>query len=196
MNVIIGLGNPGIRYNATRHNIGFAIVKALAKSCKFDFRREAETSALVAKGRLKNQSLVLALPLTYMNLSGLTVVALVRKYKIEYSQLLVVCDDIDLAFGRIKMKASGSAGGHRGLTSIIELLESDQFARLRVGVARPHPAVDVSEYVLAPFLKTEKEQLPEVVARARDCCLMWMSDGIQKSKNVFNKSASPTPSGL
>jgi len=137
MKLIAGLGNPGYRYKGTRHNAGFLIIEALAKTYKISLKKERGILSLSGKGRVNGCDVILAMPLTYMNLSGQAVVPLLKKYKINQQDLLVVCDDLDLELGRQKLKASGSSGGHRGLKSIADVLESQEFSRLRIGIGRP-----------------------------------------------------------
>jgi PTH1 family peptidyl-tRNA hydrolase len=121
-----------------------------------------------------------------MNLSGRAVVALLRKYKIDLDEALVICDDLNLELGRIKLRPSGSSAGQRGLKSIIETLGSNEFGRLRIGIGRPNN-MDAASYVLSSFAKRQKEQLKEIIIRACDCCEMWVKEGMSKSMNIFNK---------
>ncbi len=186
MKLIVGLGNPGIFYSGTRHNIGFQVIKQLAKSKEFALKKEKGLKALSAKGRLDGIDAVLAMPLTFMNLSGEAVVSLLNKYKVESENLLVVCDDLDLEFGQIKIRSGGSSAGHRGIQSIIDFLGSNEFSRLRIGIGRPKGA-DASEYVLSHFKRNEKIQLPEIIDRVKECCLSWASVGVEKSMIIFNR---------
>ena len=135
--LIVGLGNPGLIYAGSRHNVGFAVLKSLAGSLKINFKRDSSVSALVAKDKLPQKDIVLALPQTYMNLSGIAVVALLKKFKINPKDLLVVCDDLDLELGKMKIRPQGSSGGQRGIASIIERLGTQDFCRLRIGIGRP-----------------------------------------------------------
>jgi len=185
--LIVGLGNPGIFYSGTRHNIGFQIIKHLAKDEKFALKKEKGIKALSAKGKLEGIDAVLAMPFTYMNLSGEALVALLKKYKVELGDCLVVCDDLDLEFGKIKIRSGGSSAGHRGIQSIIDSLGSNEFSRLRIGIGRPINT-DASNYVLSHFKRSEKNQLPEIINRAEECCLSWASSGIEKSMSIFNQS--------
>lgn len=187
MKLIVGLGNPGILYGSSRHNIGFQVIKHLAKAKKFALKKEKGLKALSAKGKLEGRDTVLALPLTFMNLSGEALSPLLKKYKAELSDLLVVCDDLDLEFGQIKIRCGGSSAGHRGIQSIIDSLGNNEFSRLRVGIGRPGN-IDASEYVLGHFKRNEKTQLPEIINRAKECCLTWVSAGLEKSMNIFNRS--------
>lgn len=187
MKLIVGLGNPGLRYSNTRHNVGFMVVKALAKRSGKGFKREANTFSFVAPVEIGEDRVILALPLTYMNLCGNSVKALVKKYGVAAEDLLVVCDDIDLELGRIKIRAQGSGTGHNGLKSIIAMLGTDRFARLRVGISRPQARHEVTDYVLCAFNRKENIQLKEILAKAVDCAESWVLCPITETMNTFNK---------
>lgn len=189
MKLIVGLGNPGRIYINSRHNIGFSVVKALSQAHKIALKKESGIVCLSGKGRIASDNVVLALPLTFMNLSGSAVKGLIKKYKIEPGNLLVVCDDLDLEFGRLKIKAKGSSAGQRGLKSIIGELASEDFCRLRVGIGRPFKEeAGISEYVLGPFNKKEKGRLGGIIEEAISCCEIWITKGITESMNIFNRS--------
>ena len=130
------------------------------------------------------------MPLTFMNLSGSCIKPLLKKYKIDSADLLVVCDDLDLELGRIKMRPHGSSGGHRGLQSVIDNLGTQEFSRLRIGIGRPGKDLDTADYVLSAFGRDEKKQVKEVVDRGVDCCRTWLTDGVAVCMNIFNKSVS------
>lgn len=187
MKLIVGLGNPGKIYIDSRHNIGFSVVRNLAKIYKATLKRDGGTLSLSAKIKIGRESAILAVPFNFMNLSGVSIAALVKKYKIDLVNLLVLCDDLDLEFGRMKIKARGSSAGHRGLESIIEALGSRSFARLRIGIGRAPKNVDPAEYVLSVFTKKEKFFMEEITERAIDCCRFWVSEGIEKTMNIFNR---------
>ena len=187
MKLIVGLGNPGTLYKDSRHNIGFLTVKALAHSCKAAFRSDIGTRSLSAKIKYKGQNIILAMPLTFMNLSGPAVAALAKKYKADLEDLLVVCDDLDLEFGRLRIKAGGTSAGHRGVESVIGSLSSDSFGRLRVGISRPRKAQEASEYVLSPFTRAERGLLAGIIENAAECCKTWSTQGITEAMNIFNK---------
>ncbi len=187
MRLIVGLGNPGEAYRNTRHNAGFSVIKNLAALYNISFKKEKDSLSLAGRGRISDHEVILAMPLTFMNLSGIAVSSLLRKHRIELNNLLVVCDDLDLELGRIKIKSMGSGGGHNGLKSIINSLGSNEFARLRIGIGRPdeHDA-DASDYVLSPFSKHEKEQYQDVLTKASECCQVWVEQGIVKCMDIFN----------
>lgn len=187
MKLIVGLGNPGDFYADSRHNIGFSVIRALSKCLKAPLKRDKGTFSLSGRAGYARQRLILAMPLTFMNLSGNAVAGLVKKYRIDLNNLLVICDDLDLEFGRIKIRPRGSSGGQRGLASIIAALGSDKFARLRIGIGRPVKTKEACEYVLSPFTGREKKQLLQVLGRALECCENWATEGIIKTMNIFNK---------
>lgn len=187
MKLIVGLGNPGDTYKNSRHNIGFAVVRALAKVHEAALVKDRAVSCLCAKAKIGGHNVVLALPLTFMNLSGRAVAGLLDRYNACAKDLLVVSDDLDLDLGRLRIRPSGSSGGHRGLGSVIDALASREFARLRLGISRPHPGRAGADYVLSPFLKKEKAVLDETIDRAVSCCEVWVKDGIAKAMEQFNR---------
>lgn len=187
MKLIVGLGNPGDVYVHSRHNIGFTVVKALARKYKAVLKKDFGISSLSAKTRIAGQNIALALPLTFMNLSGEAVGRLLKKYKVGIESLLVVCDDLDLEFGRLKLRPSGSSAGHRGMRSIIDSLKCEGFARLRVGIGRPNKGIDTADYVLSEFSKKEKTQIKETIEKARGCCESWATKGKNEAMNIYNK---------
>jgi PTH1 family peptidyl-tRNA hydrolase len=188
MKLIVGLGNPGRAYSETRHNIGSSIVKSLAKEYKVSLRRGIFSSSLSGKARIAGKDVLLALPLVFMNLSGSAVAALVKKHKIDLSELLVVFDDLDLEPGRLKLKSDGSSAGHRGLESVIRALGNAQFCRLRIGIGRPKNCdADISRYVLSRFLKKEEKIMALAVETASQAVRTWVIEGISKTMNIFNR---------
>lgn len=187
MKLIVGLGNPGNNYIDSRHNIGFSVVKTLAKAYNIAFAKDSGTFSLSGAGKIQGEEVMLAIPFTFMNFSGNAVRVLFKKYNLELSGLLVVCDDVDLEFGRMKIRPNGSSGGHNGLKSVIDSLESQEFSRLRIGIGRPGEGTDTADYVLDRFTKEEKGQLDDLLKRVSDCCETWVTKGITKSMNIFNK---------
>jgi len=185
--LIVGLGNPGLIYAASRHNLGFMVLKSLASSLKISFKRDSSVSSLVARKKLSGQDVILALPQTYMNLSGIAVAALLKKFKTSPLDMLVVCDDLDLDLGQMKIRPQGSSGGQRGMQSIIERLGTEDFSRLRVGIGRPPVSQDAARYVLSGFLRKEKATVKKIEEDAASCCLSWLSNGIVQTMNAFNK---------
>jgi PTH1 family peptidyl-tRNA hydrolase len=188
MKLIVGLGNPGFVYSGTRHNVGFSVVKTLARGHKVSFRKEPGIQALGVRCRMGAHDVFLALPLTYMNLSGGAVKALMDKYGIVPQDVLAVCDDVNLVFGRLRIRPSGSSGGHKGIASIIASVGREDFCRLRVGIGRPSGGKkDVAEFVLSAFKRTDKDRLKEVFAEARSCCEAWVREGVVACMNTYNQ---------
>ena len=183
MKLIVGLGNPGAKYRGTRHNIGFAVLDALAARWQVSFE-SAPVDALIAKVRGADEVL-LAKPLTFMNASGEAVGALLRYYKIEIADLLVVVDDVQLPLGKIRARVRGSAGGHNGLKSIVAHV-GDAFSRLRIGVGRGDPRRDLADHVLTRFDADEAAEVERVTARAADAASMFVTSGIGAVMNGFN----------
>ena len=187
MKLIVGLGNPGARYERTRHNLGFLVVDRIAAQNHIELRGLV-CDALVGEGGLGSEEIVLAKPQTYMNRSGQSVEALRREYGIGPENLIVINDDLDLPFGRIRIRPSGGAGGHRGLVSIMEKLTEAQFHRVRIGIGRPPEGVESVEYVLEPFNSSEIERLSEVVARAAESVSSLVRDGIERAMASYNRA--------
>ena len=191
--LVVGLGNPGKEYAATRHNIGFAVLDGLAGKLDCSFRRKWRFSAEVAEAVVGAAGkVVLAKPRTYMNRSGLAVAALLNWLKLEPTEVLVVVDDADLPLGQIRLRASGGSGGHNGLRSIIEALGGDEgFARLRVGIGRAAPlGTDITGHVLGKFANAERElagQTAAMAVEAIECCLRT---GLTEAMNQFNRRTS------
>jgi PTH1 family peptidyl-tRNA hydrolase len=192
MFLIVGLGNPGEQYVRNRHNIGFQCVKHLADRHGLQFS-EKQHKARIASGTIGGQRVVLAKPFTYMNASGQAVAALVRWYKVNpASELLVIYDDLDLPFGTIRLRASGSAGGHNGMKSIIQLLGTQNFPRLRVGIGRPLLGWDTKDHVLSNWGRDEAEKLPALYDRVADAIETFISDGITLAMTRFNAAEQST----
>lgn len=184
MKAIVGLGNPGEKYRGTRHNIGFAVVDELARRVKAVFE-SSPSDALIAKAR-SPESVLFIKPLTFMNNSGQAVGELVRYFKIDVADLLIVVDEADLPLAKLRARARGSAGGHNGLKSIIEHLGND-FARLRVGVGRGGAArEELANHVLARFEKSEAADVERMTARAADAAEVFITKGIAAVMNEFN----------
>ena len=191
--LVVGLGNPGREYAATRHNIGFAVLDRLAEDLDCSFRRKWRFSAEVAETATGAAGkVVLAKPRTYMNRSGVAVGALLNWLKLGPAEMLVVVDDADLPLGQIRLRASGGSGGHNGLRSIIEALGGNEgFARLRVGIGRTAlPGADITSHVLGKFATPERELATQAAATASgaiECCLR---EGLTEAMNRFNRKRS------
>ena len=185
--LIVGLGNPGSEYASHRHNVGFQIVDSLGESHGLSFARHKKAKARVAEGRIGERRVLLAKPQTYMNLSGRAVLRLSRERGIPPERILVVCDDLDLPLGRLRIRPKGGSGGHKGLRSIIELLDSQDFSRLRVGIDRPSGSLDPAAYVLRPFAEEDAALATETLERGAQAVETWLADGIVAAMDRFNR---------
>jgi len=184
--LIVGLGNPGERYARTRHNVGFRSVETLAERHSLTFRQQRANSQL-AEGIIHGQWVVLVKPQTYMNLSGQAVSALRNWYKIDPAhELLVIYDDLDLPFARIRIRERGSAGTHNGMRSIVAQLGTTEFPRLRVGIGQPPGKMDAADYVLSRFTPEEEAVLPDVLARVADAVDVILREGLITAMNRYN----------
>jgi peptidyl-tRNA hydrolase, PTH1 family len=183
--LIIGLGNPGRQYRDNRHNIGFSVVDRLAARLEFSFSR-VQFRALVADVRFEGRRIYIAKPQTYMNESGQAVSALARFYKISFENLLVIYDDVDLPFGTLRLRPEGGSAGQKGVASIIERLGTKEFPRLRVGVGRPPGRMLAAAYVLQNFSKEDAELLPEILDRAVEASLTFVTEGLESAMNKYN----------
>lgn len=186
MRLIVGLGNPGIEYQFTPHNLGFLVVDRLAEGAQVRVERP-EARSLLAPAQIEGQPVVLAKPLTYMNLSGLAVRDLLERLELDPGGLLVISDDLALPQGSLRVRRQGSAGGHHGLESIIGALGTEEFARVRLGIAPEHPVADAVEYVLRPFRRAELKLVDEQIEHAADAVRCIVRDGVEKAMNLFNR---------
>jgi peptidyl-tRNA hydrolase, PTH1 family len=185
--LIVGLGNPGRKYQATRHNVGFLVIDQLAQQNHVIIDHE-RCSAVVGEWSRGDLSIILAKPQTFMNRSGIAVKELLEGHNATADDLLVVFDDLDLPFGRIRIRPQGSAAGHRGILSIQEQLGSASFCRVRIGIGRPPEAGEPADYVLEPFTATEQDALPEVIERAAASIECLLAEGIERAMNQFNRA--------
>jgi PTH1 family peptidyl-tRNA hydrolase len=186
MKLIVGLGNPGRKYEWTRHNVGFEIVDLLANRARAVWETAPRgIEGLIARDR--GSDVVLAKPLTFMNASGPAVQGLLQFFKIDPADLFVIVDDVNLELGRLRARAAGSAGGHNGLKSIIDALGVGEFARLRVGVGRGDARRDLADHVLARFEPEERPIVAEAVGRAADAAELFVTEGIALVMNRFNR---------
>lgn len=186
MKIIVGLGNPGEKYMQTRHNIGFQCVSYLAKRHTLDFSKQ-RSSARIAEGHVHGERVALVKPQTYMNRSGLAVAALCNWYKIDCSsELLIVYDDMDISFGKIRIRQRGSPGTHNGMRSLVEQLGSQEFARIRVGIGSPAEGWDASAHVLGRFRTEEEQDLPAVYEAVADAIEIIVKEGITTAMNRYN----------
>ncbi len=193
MKLIVGLGNPGDEYRLTPHNLGFMAVDRLAERCGVEFSRR-EARAITATGIIEGEQAVLAKPQTFMNLSGLAVNGLLKKWNLSAEDLIVLVDDVDLPLGLLRIRSRGSAGGHNGLKSIIAALETEQFVRVRMGVGPERVVDDLISYVLAPFGKNDFKIVAEMVDQAAEAVRTILKQGPEKAMNLFNRKVSPQES--
>jgi len=191
--LIVGLGNPGRRYAGSRHNVGYLVVDELARRWQIDAaRHDRRCEGLLAEGSAAGQRLLLLKPTTFMNLSGRSVAAVWRFYKLAFADMLIVHDDLDLPVGQIRLRAVGSAGGHKGLLDILRHLGSPEVPRLRIGIGKVHQAATV-EYVLSRFEPQERDIIEQTLGRAADAVECWLRDGIDAAMNAFNRKCEPEP---
>ena len=184
--LIVGLGNPGPQYRWTRHNLGFLALEALCSRQKVLLRNSASNHGMLAKAVINDLECSLLMPMTFMNNSGLSVKKMADRQGVAPEDILIVCDDLSLSFGKLRLRSSGSAGGHNGLKSIINDLGSNQFARLRLGVDAPKNAAETVDYVLSDFTPAEKKALPDLINHALDCVTCWVTEGAKAAMNQFN----------
>jgi PTH1 family peptidyl-tRNA hydrolase len=184
--LIVGLGNPGKDYAKTRHNAGFIVLDQLAKRWRTDWKNEKKFHARMARAGRNERETLLCEPQTFMNSSGEAVAAVVNFYRIELPRMLVIVDDADLPLGQLRLRPSGSSGGHHGLESIEQHLSSREYARLRIGIGRTAGPREITGHVLGRFSSTEAQLADKVFAVATDQAECWLNDGIQKAMNQFN----------
>jgi len=188
--MIVGLGNPGPEHARNRHNVGFQVLELLARRHGLPLEK-VQKRARIAAGRItlpdgRDQRVVLARPMTYMNASGEAVGPLAKFYKIASHDIIVISDDLDLPLGRLRVRSGGGSGGQRGVQSIISHLGTDVFARLRIGIGRPPGSMDPAAYVLQDFTSAEEEQMTIARERAADAVLLWMAEGVMAAMNACN----------
>jgi PTH1 family peptidyl-tRNA hydrolase len=184
MKLVAGLGNPGEKYRGTRHNIGFDVLDLIARRHRLVFD-DWKTAGHLADWRRVDERVLLLKPLSFMNLSGVALAAVKSFFKPD--DLLIVCDDVNLPLGRLRARPSGSEGGHNGLRSVAEMLGTTDYPRLRVGVGRGDTRRDLADHVLARFDPDELPAVEDTVARAADAVETWISDGLQRVMNSFNR---------
>jgi len=185
MKAIIGLGNPGIKYSETRHNVGFMLLDRIVKEKNISYRNGFRGKVAEARENATRQFFLK--PYTYMNLSGLAVNELVSYYKISGNDMLVLVDDMDLPLGKIRLRPKGSAGGHNGMKSIIGEVGTQDFWRLKIGVGRPNESEGVINHVLSTFNKEDKKMLEAVLERAYEATLLWIENRGEEAMNTYNQ---------
>ena len=187
MYLIAGLGNPDKKYEHTRHNVGFDVIDELAEKYNISIS-EKKHKALLGKGVIEGQKVVLAKPQTYMNLSGESIVELVHYYKIDpETEMIVIYDDISFAPGNLRIRQSGSAGGHNGIKNIIKCLGTQEFMRIKVGVGEKPKNWDLADFVLGHFSKEERENLEDAIGRALEAVGYMINGDVAKAMNEYNK---------
>jgi len=183
--LVVGLGNPGAKYEHTRHNIGFDCLHRLHASMG-PITAQSKFESQIVKGTLGSHDVVLAWPMTYMNCSGRAVAQIARFYKIPTDFILVVCDDLSLPLGKLRLRKSGSSGGQKGLDDVLKALGTQDVPRLRIGIDATPENRETADYVLSKFSKKEREVVDESLQRALDAIQCWLNDGIQQAMNRFN----------
>ena len=185
MKLIVGLGNPSQKYEGTRHNVGFTVIDVLAEEYHITVNSNHH-KALCCKGWIAGESVLLAKPLTYMNLSGESVRPLADYYKVEPEDILIIYDDISLEPGKIRVRAKGSAGGHNGMKSIIQHLGTEAFPRVRLGIGEKPAQMDLADYVLGHFNKEEQALMKEAAQTAVEAVTCYIEHGIAETMNRYN----------
>ena len=186
MKIIVGLGNPGVRYQWTRHNVGFQVIDRLAETHQILVSRK-RFKALYGSGRIDSRNVVLAKPLTFMNLSGEAVKKMTDFFGVGLQDLVVVHDDLDLPLGRVRFKQRGGDGGHQGVRSLIGSMGGNSFLRLKVGIGRPPKGIDPAAYVLDSLGPSEKAPFDEGVSLAAECLAVLIREGLETAMNRFQK---------
>jgi peptidyl-tRNA hydrolase, PTH1 family len=193
MRLIAGLGNPGYEYHLAPHNLGFMAVDRLADECGLKLAHH-EAQALTASAQIDSLDVLLAKPQTYMNLSGMAVARLAEKYRLDVSDLIVLVDDADLPLGSLRIRPRGSAGGHKGMKSVIGALGSGDFVRVRMGVRPDQPIEDMVSYLLGRFREADLETVAEMLDQACEAVHVILREGSQKAMNRFNRRVPSQPS--
>jgi PTH1 family peptidyl-tRNA hydrolase len=191
--IIVGLGNPGVHYQWSRHNVGFQVVDRLSERqcipmCSRRFK------ALYGTGWINSEDVVLVKPITFMNLSGEAVRKTAAAFSVGREDLIVIHDDLDLALGRLRVKRKGGDGGHQGVRSIIEAMGSNAFLRLKVGIGRPPEGVEPADYVLSPFGEDDQPEIDSALSRAAEAVAAILSEGVEAAMNRFQKKPPSLPS--
>ncbi|MHC2995183.1 MAG: aminoacyl-tRNA hydrolase [Candidatus Atribacteria bacterium] len=189
MKIVVGLGNPGLKYEFTRHNIGFRIIDNLAQDIGIEFKKVKSYYSLISRGKINNYKIILVKPQTFMNLSGRAVSKIASYYKISFSDLLIVYDDLNLELGQIRIRKRGSAGGHKGMESIIQFLGHEEIPRLKIGIGRPFtsPNFDYISYVLSGFEVEEREKEKGIIKLSTEAIKSIIEDGLEKAMRNYNK---------
>jgi PTH1 family peptidyl-tRNA hydrolase len=188
MRLIVGLGNPGRKYAGTRHSAGFMVIDALADRFVIPLEKR-KFDTVFGRGRIEEHNVLLAKPMAFMNRSGAPTRSLATYYRISGEEMLIVHDDIDLAFGRLKIKVKGGHGGHKGVRSLMDAFGHGDFIRVRIGIGRSETGTSVEKHVLGRFDSDEREKLDTIIARARDAVVSILCEGTKESMNRYNSKA-------
>lgn len=183
--LVVGLGNPGKRYEKTRHNAGFLVVQALAKKWAMTWKDDPQLQGKLAKGTVDGWKVFLLMPQTYMNLSGEAVIKCKDYYKIDVENTLIIVDDIHIPFGEFRLRCDSGTGGHKGLQSVEDHLHTQSYPRLRVGVGK-NEEMQLVQYVVQVFSQKEKKELQEITERGADIVLLWLKEGLEKAMTFAN----------
>lgn len=188
---MVGLGNPGLKYEFTRHNIGFRTVDNLARDIETEFKKVKSYYSLISRGMINTHKVMLIKPQTFMNLSGRAVSKIVSYYKISFQDLLIVYDDLNLELGQVRIRKKGSAGGHKGIESIIQYLGSEKIPRLRIGIGNPlvNLNFDCVSYVLSNFNGDEKDKIKKVIQLSTKAIKIVIEDGFEKAMRKYNRKS-------
>jgi len=189
LKIVVGLGNPGLKYEFTRHNIGFRIVDSLARDIEIEFKKVKSYYSLISRGMINNHKVMLIKPQTFMNLNGRAVSKVVSYYKIPLRDLLIVYDDLNLELGQVRIRKKGSAGGHKGIESIMQYLYSEEIPRLRIGIGNPSVNFnfDCVSYVLSNFNGDEKDKIKKVIQLSTEAIKTIIEDGFEKAMRKYNR---------
>lgn len=187
MRLIVGLGNPGSEYVDTPHNIGFAVVEELARRVNVSFKRGPVAESMIAQ--VAQSDTVFFRPLSFMNLSGRPVSAAMRWYKIRPQDVIIVCDDVNIPFGRLRIRPAGGPGGQKGLVSILQILGTEEVPRIRMGVGGGFPGADIGNYVLKKLRGKELDAYRTLAERGADAIEHWIANGLDSAMNSFNLSS-------
>jgi PTH1 family peptidyl-tRNA hydrolase len=186
---MVGLGNPGLKYQLTRHNIGFMVIDNFAQDIGMEFRRNKSYYSLIARGKINEQKIILLKPQTYMNLSGKAVFKVISYYKIPFEDLLIIYDDLNLELGQVRIRKRGSSGGHKGMESIIQCLKSEDIPRLRIGIGKIplNYDIDCASYVLSKFHSNERDKVREVILLSAEVIKTIIINGFEDAMRDYNK---------
>lgn len=185
--LIVGLGNPGKTYERTRHNIGFEAVELLARKHQLEFKKQLKFKGSIAEGQIGNAAAIVLMPLTFMNLSGESVAQVMRYFAVDLSRLIILCDDVVLPLGQLRIRINSGTGGHNGLKSVEEQLQTNRYARLRIGVGDRGEGENLADHVLGRFSQEEEKLLPDVLDRVVQAVEIWLEKGLTSAMDFANK---------